>query len=101
MTKVVKEYPTKDLMNQDKTIFNAQGLTTLHIDFINNNQADGYRVTFVSGKDDPNNTPERIAERTKQELERTKIELLKQKAKDKDLSKDELDELLQRLAETL
>lgn len=101
MTLEIIDYPTRDLMKTGKTLKHSQGFRSLHTDFINNDESDGYRVTFVNGLDDPNNDPILVRKRLDDKLKRERDAELKQKAKDKDLSKTESDELLERLSELL
>jgi len=55
MTEEIIDYPTRDLMKQGKILKHPQGFRPLHTDFINNDESQGYRVTFVDGPDDPDN----------------------------------------------
>ena len=57
MTKETIDYPTRDLMKQGKSQKHLQGFRPLHTDFINNDESQGYRVTFANGPDDPDNGP--------------------------------------------
>jgi len=57
------DYRTRDLMQIEKKLKNSQGWRTKHIDFINNDESNGLRVTFVNGLDDPDNDPGVVAER--------------------------------------
>ena len=66
-------------MKIGKTIFNGQGLRSLHTDFINNDEKQGYRVTFVDGVDDPNNAPELVAKREQEKTNRLRKEELQNK----------------------
>jgi len=52
MTVEIENYPTRKVMKRGKTRMNQLGFRTLHIDSINN----GFRVTFVNGSDDPDNS---------------------------------------------
>ena len=101
MTKETIDYPTRDLMKQGKSQKHSQGFRPLHTNFINNDESQGYRVTFVDGPDDPDNALELVAKRESEELTRSRNKELKEKAKNKSLTKDERDELLSKLAETL
>jgi len=99
MTKEIIDYLTRDLMKQGKILKHSQGLSALHTDFINNDESQGYRVTFVNGLDDPDNDPVLVAER---EAEKTKQDRLKElKDKKSSRTKAETDELLDMLAERL
>jgi len=69
MTIEIRDYLTRDLMNQGEIDFNAQGLRSLHTDFINNDQTQGFRVTFVDGLDDPVNDPSEVAKRAQQKAD--------------------------------
>jgi len=79
MTKQIIDYPTRDLMKIGKTSFNALGSRVLHTDFVNNDESQGYRVTFVDGIDDPNNDPARVAERAQVETNRLRKDELNNK----------------------
>ena len=79
MTKEIKIYQPRDKMNLDKTSFNSKGMRSLHTDFINNDESQGYRVTFVNGIDDPNNAPELVAQRAKEQTNRIRKEELQNK----------------------
>ena len=91
MSKKIKDYQTRDEMKQAKTSFNAQGMRSLHIDFINNDEKQGYRVTFVDGPDDPNNTPELVAQREQEKTNRLRKEELQNKP---NITLPEMQELL-------
>jgi len=58
MTTIIETYPTRKVMRRDKKIMNKAGFTSLHTDFIDNDESKGYRVTFVNGADDPDNNEE-------------------------------------------
>ena len=79
MTKEIKEYITREEMKQGKTTFISKGMRSLHTDFINNDESKGYRVTFVSGTDDPNNDPVLIEERIQKQIDRIRKEELQNK----------------------
>ena len=91
MTKKTIDYQTRDEMNQGKTSFNAQGMRSLHTDFINNDEKQGYRVTFVNGIDDPNNAPELIAKRVQEKTNQLRKEELQNKP---NITLPEMQELL-------
>lgn len=55
MTIEIINYPTRDLMKQGKILKHSQRFRPLHTDFVNNDESQGYRVTFVDGTDDPDN----------------------------------------------
>ncbi len=93
MTKEIINYLTRDLMKQGKILKHSQGLRPLHTDFINNDESQGYRVTFVDGTDDPNNSPEAI----QRELEFQRQKILREKLKNRTISQPELLELLEKL----
>lgn len=101
MTKEIIEYSTRELMGQGKISKTAQKFRSLRTEFINNDESQGYKVTFVDGLDDPDNDPALISEREAEKLKKERDEELKQKAKDKTLSNADTDELIQRLAELL
>jgi len=94
MTKQIIDYPTKDLMKAGKKTQHNLGFIPLHTDFINNKESDGYRVTFVKGSDDPNNSPKAIAKREKQKIERDRTEELREKLRNRTISQPELLELM-------
>jgi len=52
-------------MKLGKQIKQDNGFRALHTDFINNEEKNGYRVTYVSGTDDPHNSPEEAAKKIK------------------------------------
>ena len=79
MTKEIRDYPTRDLMKQGKTTFHAQGLYALHTDFINNDESQGYRVTFVSGLDEPDNDPVLVTQRAQEQTNRLRKDELENK----------------------
>ena len=56
MTVEIKEYKTRKSMKIGKTARNALGWRSLHTDFINNIERDGYRVTYVNGLDNEENS---------------------------------------------
>lgn len=66
-------------MKQGETTFNAQGFRSLHTDFINNDESQGYRVTFVDGTDDPNNDPALVAKRAQEQTNRLRKDELENK----------------------
>lgn len=76
MTIETEDYSTTDLMKQGKKIRHDNGWRSLHTDFINNKESDGYHVTFVNGLDDPSNDPVIVAERVTQKIERDRTEEL-------------------------
>jgi len=53
-----RTYPTRKVLKRQRKLMNQQGFRTLHEDFINNDESQGYKVTFVNGRDDPNNSDE-------------------------------------------
>jgi len=101
MTKEVIDYLTRDLMEQGKTLKNSQGLRPLHTDFINNDESQGYQVTFVDGIDDPHNDPVLVVAREANKIVRDRNEELKQKAKDGTLTEADKDEIIEKMAEKL
>jgi len=58
MTIEVQDYRTRKRMRigKDKRVLN--GWRSLHTDFINNKESEGFRVTFVNGLDNEENTEE-------------------------------------------
>lgn len=96
----IEIYNTLELAKQAKAR-NSQrhldGFRPLHTNFIN----EKYEVTFVKGTDDPHNAPDVVAQREAEQLKKDRDTELKQKAKDKTLTKDESEELLERLSELL
>ena len=91
MTKEIIDYATRDLMKQGKILKNSQGLRPLHTDFINNDESQGFRVTFVDGSDDPHNSLEENQKRL--DFQRKKV--LREKLKNRTISQPELLELLE------
>jgi len=57
LTKKTIDYSTRTELRAGILQENSQGWRNLHTDFINNNEADGFHVTYVNGADDPGNTP--------------------------------------------
>jgi len=57
MTIEHENYLTRALMNRDQKVRGRSGWHSLHIHFINNDESQGYRVTYVNGTDDPHNIP--------------------------------------------
>lgn len=92
MTIETEDYQTRDLMKQGKRRRNQNGWRSLHTDFVNNVESDGYHVTFVNGSDDPDNSPE--ADQRKPDFQRQKE--LSQKLKDRTITQTELLELLEK-----
>lgn len=90
MTIEIKEYATKELKKQDKIIMSIAGWSSLHEDFINNKESNGYRVTYVNGSDDPNNSPKAAQRRLEFQRQGELIEKLKGNT----ISFNELKELL-------
>ncbi len=79
MTIEFENYPTRDLMKRGKNQRTIDGWRSLHTDFINNKESDGYHVTYVNGLDDPDNDPILVAEREAQKIESDRIEELSTK----------------------
>ncbi len=75
MTKKTIDFQTRSLMKIGKISQHNLGLRPLHTDFINNDESQGYHVTFVSGSDDPTNGP-----KPKQLKDFTDIELAEEVA---------------------
>jgi len=93
MTIEFEDYLTRDLMKQGKKIRHDNGWISLHTDYINNKESDGFHVTFVNGSDDPSNSPEAI----QREQERLRIDELREKLKNRTISQPELFELLDKV----
>jgi len=51
------DYATRTELRSGILQEQSKGWRELHTDFINNNEADGFHVTYVNGTDDPANTP--------------------------------------------
>lgn len=79
MTIEVIEYSSKDELKLGKKQYHDLGFVGLHTDFINNNESQGYRVTFVDGLDDPDNDPVLVAQRAQVETNRLRKEELNNK----------------------
>ena len=94
MTKEIIDYQTRAEMKIGKKEKNLLGLRSLHIDFINNDEKQGFRVTFVSGLDDPNNAPELVEERRLEKINKDIKRNLNEKLKNDSISMPELRELL-------
>ena len=90
MTIETEDYTTRALMELGKDARNLNGWVSLNTDFINNNESDGFHVTFGKGTDDPSNSPEAIQERRDVLRQKT----LRAKLKNRTLSQPELLELL-------
>lgn len=90
MTIETEDYITRDLMKQGKKIRHSNGWRSLHTDFINNNESQGYHVTFVNGSDDSDNSPEADQRRT--EFQRQKV--LREKLRNRTMTFPELMEML-------
>ena len=91
MTKEIINYITKNELDIGYKLKHSQGLRPLHIDFINNDESQGYRVTFVDGLDDPNNASELIAQREQEKTNQLKKEELQNKL---NITLPEIQELL-------
>lgn len=46
MTTEIVEYATEALMKADKAIKRTQGFRPIHVDYINNDKEQGFRVTY-------------------------------------------------------
>ena len=79
MTKEIIDYLTRAEMKTGKDEKNLQGMRSLHTDFKNNDQSQGYRVTFVDGLDDPNNAPEVVAQRAQEQTRQLRKQELENK----------------------
>lgn len=93
MTIEIEEYVNRATMKAAKIIRSNNGWTPLHEDFINNKESNGYRVTYVNGLDDPNNSQKAIQER----LDFQRLEGLREKVKRRTISQVELLELLEKI----
>lgn len=98
--KEIIDYPTRFFMKAGKKDKHSQGLRPLHTDFINNDESQGYRVTFVKGEDDPHNTPELVEKRRVEKINNDRKIELKEKAENNNLTPQEKDEILKRMAES-
>jgi len=94
LTKEIIDYQTKAELKQGYALKNSQGMRSLHTDFINNDESQGYRVTFVDGLDDPHNAPELVEQRRLQKIDNDRKINLKEKLKNDSISMPELRELL-------
>ena len=104
MTKEIIDYLTKAEMKTGKETKHSEGLRPQHTDFVNNDESQGYRVTFVNGVDDPYNSPENVAEQEAEEAQRTKDKELKDKTKGigfNDMTKEDQNELIARFSDAL
>jgi len=70
MTVEIKLYPTRKVMRKEKQKFNQLGFRPLHTDFIEK----WYRVTFVNGTDDPDNSDEAKESRLQFKLQKLLIQ---------------------------
>lgn len=93
MTIETEDYITNDLMKRGKEIRNRNGWVSLHTDFINNKESDGYHVTYVNGSDDFDNSAEAIQNR----LDFQRDKELKEKWRDGTISVEEKDEITRKL----
>jgi len=91
--KEIIDYPTRFFMKAGKKDKHSQGLRSLHTDFINNDESQGYRVTFVDGIDDPNNEPKALAESEKNHTRKKRTRDLTQKLDDDTITDKEVMEL--------
>jgi len=91
MTKEIKVYRTRDLMKEGKRLMHTQKFRPLHTNFINNDESQGYEVTFVNGLDDPHNDPALVKEREQERTNQARKEELETK---RDLTIIEMRELL-------
>ena len=89
MTIETEDYATRILMKSGKQRRLNNGWRSLHTDFINNTERDGYHVTFVNGLDDPDNDPVIIAERDQQKLDSIRINELKVKLRNNTITERE------------
>lgn len=61
-------------MTRQKKLMVANGWSSLHTDFINNNERDGFKVTFVNGSDDPDNSDQEKENRLRFRLKQLLVE---------------------------
>ncbi len=94
MTKEIINYFTKSEMKIGKKQKTIEGFRPLHTNFINNDESQGYRVTFVDGIDDPHNDPALVAERKADKIEKTRTDELLVKIEDSTINPDEIKEFL-------
>jgi len=94
MTEEIIDYPTRELLKIGYVTMHTQGMRALHTDFINNDESQGYRVTFVDGTDDPNNDPALVAKRDADEIEQTRVNELILKLDDSTITASEIKEFL-------
>jgi len=94
MTIETEDYATKILMESGKQRRHNNGWRSLHTDFINNKESDGYHVTYVNGLDNPDNDPTVIAQRTQERLDRIRIEELRVKIRNDSITQRELVEYM-------
>ncbi len=97
MTIETEDYTTKALMKTGKATRHSNDWRPLHTDLINNDESQGYHVTYVNGIDDPDRTPEAIAKRLEQKTKNERVDILKTKLKNRTISQPELLELLESL----
>jgi len=90
MTIETEDYATIPEMKRGKNNRLRNGWRSFHTDFINNKESDGYHVTFVNGRDDPDKTPQ--ADQDRLDFQRQKA--LKEKLMNDTISDSELRELL-------
>jgi len=64
----IETFRTRKIMKREKLIRTTNGWRPLHTDFVDNNESDGYRVTFVNGLDDSSNSDEAKENQSKQRL---------------------------------
>lgn len=81
-------------MKQEEKIRNENGWISLHTDFINNDELQGYRVTFVNGQDDPNNDPILVVKRREEEENILRTKELTVKLNDDTITNIEIREFL-------
>ena len=94
MTLEIIDYTTREFMKQGKKEKHSQVLRPLHTDFVNNDEKQGYRVTFVDGVDDPNNAPELVAQREADKIEQIRTDELLVKIDESIINPDEIKEFL-------
>ena len=92
MTIETEDYVTKKIMNREKSFRNSNRWRVLHTDFINNDESQGYHVTYVDGTDDPDNSAHSIQKR----LDFQRLKELQSKLQDDTITDTELRELLRK-----
>jgi len=74
MTIETVDYPTRKVMKRGKLARFRGDWRPLHTEFINNNELDGFHVTYVNGSDDPDNSDEAKENRLQLRLQKLLIQ---------------------------